>query len=101
MKLKLCDNGARRTRLHFEAQGNGWIRCCEYKTLPFNPFSVFVKFSMLLQFYLFYMTKNADKWKDRIETQRKMVTEKLQKRAGNIKDRKEQKREKKLLRPGS
>uniref|UniRef100_A0A7N0U649 Pentatricopeptide repeat-containing protein n=1 Tax=Kalanchoe fedtschenkoi TaxID=63787 RepID=A0A7N0U649_KALFE len=54
------------------------------------------------------MTKNADKWKDRIGTQRKMVTEKLQKRAGNIKDRKEQKRErkiakreKKLLRPGS
>uniref|UniRef100_A0A7N0VFY8 Ribosomal RNA-processing protein 14/surfeit locus protein 6 C-terminal domain-containing protein n=2 Tax=Kalanchoe fedtschenkoi TaxID=63787 RepID=A0A7N0VFY8_KALFE len=50
---------------------------------------------------------SADKWKDRIETQRKKVTEKQQKRADNIKDRKEQKRErkiakreKKLLRPG-
>uniref|UniRef100_A0A7N0U9A6 Surfeit locus protein 6 n=1 Tax=Kalanchoe fedtschenkoi TaxID=63787 RepID=A0A7N0U9A6_KALFE len=51
--------------------------------------------------------KNVDKWKDRTETQRKTVTEKQQKRADNIKGRKEQKRErkiakreKKLLRPG-
>ncbi|CAM8921216.1 unnamed protein product [Rhodiola kirilowii] len=51
--------------------------------------------------------KNAEKWKDRIETQKKMTSEKQQKRASNIKDRKDQKkerkmakREKKLLRPG-
>lgn len=51
--------------------------------------------------------KNAEKWKDRIETQQKMKAEKQQKRSKNIADRVEQKkrrriekREKKLMRPG-
>lgn len=51
--------------------------------------------------------KNAEKWKERIEGQQKFKVEKQQKRSGNIADRIEQnkmrkiaKREKKLLRPG-
>ncbi|CAN8298192.1 unnamed protein product [Cochlearia groenlandica] len=51
--------------------------------------------------------KNAEKWKERIEGQQKVRVEKQQKRSGNIADRIEQtklrkiaKREKKLLRPG-
>lgn len=51
--------------------------------------------------------KNAEKWKERVEGQQKFRVEKQQKRSGNIADRIEQnkmrkiaKREKKLLRPG-
>ena len=51
--------------------------------------------------------KNAEKWKERVEGQQKVRVEKQQKRSGNIADRIEQnkqrkiaKREKKLLRPG-
>lgn len=51
--------------------------------------------------------KNVGKWKERIETVEKMKGEKQQKRAGNIADRIQQKkirkiakREKKLMRPG-
>ncbi|CAL9229233.1 unnamed protein product [Arabidopsis halleri] len=51
--------------------------------------------------------KNAEKWKERVEGQQKFKVEKQQKRSGNIADRIEQnkmrkiaKREKKLLRPG-
>ncbi|KAJ6890350.1 hypothetical protein NC651_023992 [Populus alba x Populus x berolinensis] len=51
--------------------------------------------------------KNAEKWKERIETQHKMKAEKQQKRSKNIAGRIEQKkmrriekREKKLMRPG-
>lgn len=51
--------------------------------------------------------KNAEKWKERIEGQQKVRVEKQQKRSGNIADRIEQnkmrkiaKREKKLMRPG-
>uniref|UniRef100_A0A1J3IIK6 Ribosomal RNA-processing protein 14 n=1 Tax=Noccaea caerulescens TaxID=107243 RepID=A0A1J3IIK6_NOCCA len=51
--------------------------------------------------------KNAEKWKERIEGQQKVRMEKQQKRSGNIADRIEQnkmrkiaKREKKLMRPG-
>ncbi|XP_002513804.2 ribosomal RNA-processing protein 14-C [Ricinus communis] len=51
--------------------------------------------------------KNAEKWKERLETQQKMKAEKQQKRSQNIADRihkkkmnKIAKREKKLLRPG-
>ncbi|CAN6805329.1 unnamed protein product [Brassica oleracea] len=51
--------------------------------------------------------KNAEKWKERVEGQQKVRVEKQQKRSGNIAERIEQnkmrkiaKREKKLLRPG-
>ncbi|KAK3034110.1 hypothetical protein RJ639_034462 [Escallonia herrerae] len=51
--------------------------------------------------------KNASKWKERVESREKVKVEKQQKRAGNIADRAEQKkvrkiakREKKLMRPG-
>ncbi|XP_050219952.1 uncharacterized protein LOC126670298 [Mercurialis annua] len=51
--------------------------------------------------------KNAEKWKERIESQQKMKAEKQQKRSHNIADRIQQKktrkiakREKKLMRPG-
>ncbi|KAL1197057.1 hypothetical protein V5N11_024849 [Cardamine amara subsp. amara] len=51
--------------------------------------------------------KNAEKWKERVEGQQKFRVEKQQKRSGNIANRIEQnklrklaKREKKLLRPG-
>ncbi|KAK3026901.1 hypothetical protein RJ639_041370 [Escallonia herrerae] len=51
--------------------------------------------------------KNASKWKERVESRDKVKVEKQQKRAGNIADRAEQKkarkiakREKKLMRPG-
>ncbi|WCJ31001.1 Surfeit locus protein 6 [Euphorbia peplus] len=51
--------------------------------------------------------KNAEKWKERIESQQKMKAEKQQKRSHNISDRIQQKkarqiakREKKLMRPG-
>jgi exonuclease VII large subunit len=51
--------------------------------------------------------KNAEKWKERIESQHKMKAEKQQKRSKNIagrieqkKMRKIEKREKKLMRPG-
>ncbi|KAL8147595.1 uncharacterized protein LOC141707913 [Apium graveolens] len=51
--------------------------------------------------------KNANKWKERVDSKEKLKSEKQQKRAGNIaerakqkKDRKIAKREKKLMRPG-
>ncbi|CAN7120908.1 hypothetical protein BRARA_B00166 [Brassica rapa] len=51
--------------------------------------------------------KNAEKWKERVEGQQKVRVEKQQKRSGNIAERIEQnkqrkiaKREKKLMRPG-
>ncbi|KAJ0667001.1 putative ribosomal RNA-processing protein 14/surfeit locus protein [Helianthus annuus] len=51
--------------------------------------------------------KSAGKWKDKVETQEKMKEEKQAKRRGNIEERANQKkarkiakREKKLMRPG-